>query len=102
VSRQRRPSQNWHWGPKLPQMQNLGGRFVVIFLKGPKSQLYESLGVKTTIKPLNKSEPYILCVFSWSTGEGLNWTLTLKFTPNQNHIIIFIKIKKTIYQSKKI
>jgi len=29
MSRQRRPSQNWHWGPKLPQMQNLGGCFVV-------------------------------------------------------------------------
>jgi len=31
VSRQRKPSQNWHWGPKLPQMQNLGDRFVVFF-----------------------------------------------------------------------
>ena len=50
VPRQRRPNQNWHWGPKLPQMQNLGGRFLVFFLKGPKSQLCESYGVKTTIK----------------------------------------------------
>jgi len=32
VSRQRRPSQNWPWGPKLPQMQNLEGGFVVFFL----------------------------------------------------------------------
>jgi len=24
VPRQRRPSQNWPWGPKLPPMQNLG------------------------------------------------------------------------------
>jgi len=24
VPRQRRPSQNWPWGPKLPQVQNLG------------------------------------------------------------------------------
>jgi len=39
VSRQRRPSQNWPWGPKLPQVQNLGSGFVVIFLGGPKSQL---------------------------------------------------------------
>jgi len=39
VPRQRRPSQNWHWGPKLSQTQNLGARFVVFFLKGPKSQL---------------------------------------------------------------
>jgi len=29
VPRQRRPSQNWSWGRKLPQMQNLGGDFVV-------------------------------------------------------------------------
>jgi len=34
VPHQRRPSQNWYWGPKLPQMQNLGGRFVVFFLGG--------------------------------------------------------------------
>jgi len=33
VPRQRRPSQNWPWGPKLPQMQNLGGGFVVRGLK---------------------------------------------------------------------
>jgi len=38
VSRQRRPSQNWPWGPKLPQVQNLGGGFVVFFLRGPKSK----------------------------------------------------------------
>jgi len=24
VPRQHRPSQNWLWGPKLPQVQNLG------------------------------------------------------------------------------
>jgi len=34
VSRQRRPSQYQPWGPKLPQMQNLGGGFVVFFLGG--------------------------------------------------------------------
>jgi len=34
VPRQRRPSQNWSWGPKPPQMQNLGGSFVVILLGG--------------------------------------------------------------------
>jgi len=32
MPRQRRPSQNWPWGPKLPQVQNLGGDFVVFFL----------------------------------------------------------------------
>jgi len=31
MSHQRRPSQNWPWGPKLPQMQNLEGGFVVFF-----------------------------------------------------------------------
>jgi len=31
VPRQRRPSQNWPWGPKLPLVQNLGGGFVVFF-----------------------------------------------------------------------
>jgi len=29
-------------GPNLPQLQNLGGGFVVFFLKGLKSQLRES------------------------------------------------------------
>jgi len=31
VTRQRKPSQNWSWGPKMPQVQNLGGGFVVFF-----------------------------------------------------------------------
>jgi len=30
------------WGPKLLQLQNLGGGFVVFFLRGPKSQLREN------------------------------------------------------------
>jgi len=42
VPRQRRLSQNWPMGSKLPQMQNLWGGFVVFFLRGPKSQLWES------------------------------------------------------------
>jgi len=33
VPRQRKPSQNWSWGPKLPHVQNLGGGFVVFFLE---------------------------------------------------------------------
>jgi len=41
VPRQRRLSQNLHWGPKLPQMQNLGGGFVVFF-RELKSQLWKS------------------------------------------------------------
>jgi len=36
VPRQRRPSQNWLWRPKLSQIQNLGDGFVVFF-RGPKS-----------------------------------------------------------------
>jgi len=35
-------TKNWHWGPKLLLLQNLGGAFVVFFLGGPKSQLRES------------------------------------------------------------
>jgi len=31
VPRQRRPNQNWSWGPKLPQLQNLDDGFVVFF-----------------------------------------------------------------------
>ena len=42
VPRQRRPNQYQPWRPKLPQVQNLGGCFVVFFLRGPKSQLWES------------------------------------------------------------
>jgi len=43
VPRQRRPSQNRPWGPKLPQKQNLGGGFVVFFLRGKIANL-EKLG----------------------------------------------------------
>jgi len=46
VSRQHRPSQNWHWGPKLPQMQNLGGRFVVFFLGGQNRNFVKVRGLK--------------------------------------------------------
>ena len=42
VSRQRRLSQYQLWGPKLLQLQNLGDCFLVFFLRGPKSQLWES------------------------------------------------------------
>jgi len=34
VPRQCRPNQNRPWGPKLPQVQNLGDGFVVFFLGG--------------------------------------------------------------------
>jgi len=45
VPRQRRQSQNCHWGPKLPQMQNLGGRFV-IFLGGQNRNFVKVRGLK--------------------------------------------------------
>jgi len=32
-------------------MENLGGDFLVFFLRGPKSQLWKSWGAKTAIKP---------------------------------------------------
>jgi len=46
VSRQRIPSQNWHWEPKLPQMQNLRGRFVVFFLGGQNRNFVKVKGLK--------------------------------------------------------
>ena len=46
MPRQRRPSQNWHWGPKLPQMQNLRGRFVVFFLGGQNRNFVKVRGLK--------------------------------------------------------
>jgi len=33
VPRQHRPNQNWSWGQKLPHVKNLGGGFVVFFLR---------------------------------------------------------------------
>ena len=50
VSRQRRPSQNWYWGPKLPQMQNLENHFVVFF-RDLNRNFAKVRGVKTVIKP---------------------------------------------------
>jgi len=46
VPRQRRPNQNWSWGPKLPQMQNLGGGFVVFFLRGQNRDFEKVRGLK--------------------------------------------------------
>jgi len=60
VPRQRRPSQYQPWGPKLLQLQNLGGCFVVFFLRGPKSQLWESYGAKTAIKPKKKKRRNVI------------------------------------------
>jgi len=43
VPRQRRPSQYQPWGPKLSQVQNLGGCFGVFFL-GVKIATLKKLG----------------------------------------------------------
>jgi len=39
------------WGTKLQKGQYLGGGFVFYFVRGPKSQLLETHGAKTVIKP---------------------------------------------------
>jgi len=46
VPRQRRPSQYQPWGPKLPQVQNLGGCFVVFFLGGQNRNFEKVRGLK--------------------------------------------------------
>ena len=38
-------------GPKLLQLQNIRGGFVVFFLRGSKSQFRKSQGTKTAIRP---------------------------------------------------
>jgi len=46
VPHQRRPSQNWPWGPKQPQVQNLRGGFVVFFLGGQNRNFEKVKGLK--------------------------------------------------------
>ena len=43
---QRRPSQYQFWGPKLLQLQNLGGCFVVFFLRGQNRNFGKVRGIK--------------------------------------------------------
>jgi len=50
VPRQRIPSPNWSWGPKLPQVQNLRDDFVFFF--EAKIVTLEKLGAKTAINPI--------------------------------------------------
>jgi len=52
VPRQRRPRQNWSWGPKLPQVQNLGGGFVVFFLGGQNRNFGKVRGLKLLLSLL--------------------------------------------------
>ena len=53
VPRQRRPSQNWPWGPKLPQLQNLGGGFVIFFLGGQNRNFGKVRGLKLQLSQKN-------------------------------------------------
>ena len=46
MPRQRRPSQYQPWGPKLLQLQNLGGCFVVFFLGGQNRNFGKVRGLK--------------------------------------------------------
>jgi len=46
VPHQRRPSQYQPWGPKLLQLQNLGGCFVVFFLGGQNRNFGKVRGLK--------------------------------------------------------
>ena len=55
MQRQRRPSQYQPWGPKLPQVQNLGGCFVVFFLGDQNRNFEEVRGLKLQLS-LKKSK----------------------------------------------
>ena len=46
MPRQRRPGQYQSWGPKLLQLQNLGGCFVVFFLGGQNRNFGKDRGLK--------------------------------------------------------
>jgi len=55
MPRQRRPSQNWPWGPKLPQMQNLGGGFVVFFSRDQNRNFEKVRGLKLLLSLLHNT-----------------------------------------------
>jgi len=59
VPPQRRPSQNWHWRPKLPQMQNVGGCFIVFFLGGQNYNFVKVKGLKLQLSQESKVE--VMC-----------------------------------------
>ena len=56
VPRQRRPSQYQFWGPKLLQLQNLGGCFVVFFLGGQNRNFGKVRGLKLQLSLENMRE----------------------------------------------
>jgi len=53
VSRQRRPSQNWSWEPKLSHVQNLRGSFIV-FLGGQNRNIEKVRELKLLLSLLRK------------------------------------------------
>ena len=52
MSRQRRPSQNWPWGLKLPHVQNLRDGFV-FFLGGQNRNFGKVRGLKLLLSLLD-------------------------------------------------
>jgi len=52
VPRQRRPSQYQPWGPKLPQVQNLGACFVVFFIEGQNHNFEKVKGLKLQLSQI--------------------------------------------------
>ena len=83
MPRQRRPSQYQSSGPKLLQLQNLGGCFVVFFLRGQNRNFEKVRGLKLQLS-LFFNTIYELCAnkrIKFSIGnfsldiviECLNW-----------------------------
>jgi len=67
----RRQSQNWPWGPKLPQVQNLGGGFVVFFLGGQNRNFGKVRGLKRLLSLMRMSEIHDDMLDSiWKLGLG--------------------------------
>ena len=53
MPRQRRPSQNWPWGPILPHVQNLGDNFV-FFFQGDQNRNFRNVrGLKLLLNLIN-------------------------------------------------
>ena len=90
MPRQRRPGQNWLWGSKLPQVQNLGGGFVVFFLRGPKSQLWKS-GLKLLLSHTIYKENNMFHLF-WAGFFVILIILLNIFS--YNNLILLMLLKK--------
>jgi len=82
VPRQRRPSQYQSWGPKLLQLQNLGGCFVVFFLGNQNRNFGKVRGLKLQLSLI------------------LNWSqllFNLKYLPKTTQYYILTKFISPIY-----